>query len=131
MDGLPRERNSRGVVGWGPSSALCVQPGGRRGRRGRRVAHLVAGRTRFALVDMFHPAPTPTPRRLEPFPTDIAANRAIARTARSRPQSRATELTLQLFQLPETAYVREVVFVDPDTPSATCMSMNLNLAQYV
>jgi hypothetical protein len=37
----------------------------------------------------------------------------------------------QLFALPPIAYVREVVFVDPDAPSATMMSMNLDLAQYV
>ncbi|WOO82658.1 Protein UPS2, mitochondrial [Vanrija pseudolonga] len=46
-------------------------------------------------------------------------------------QQGAPKWITKLFQLPETAYVREVVFVDPDTPSATCMSMNLNLAQYV
>jgi hypothetical protein len=38
---------------------------------------------------------------------------------------------MQLFQLPETAYVREVVFIEPEAPTATCMSMNLNLAQYM
>jgi hypothetical protein len=37
----------------------------------------------------------------------------------------------KLFQLPETAYVREVVFVEPDKVKATCMSMNLSLKQYV
>ena len=40
-------------------------------------------------------------------------------------------LTLQLFQLPETAYVREVVFIDPAKTSATLMSMNLSLKDYV
>lgn len=37
----------------------------------------------------------------------------------------------QLFQLPPVAYVREIIFVDPEEPSATAMSVNLNLAQYV
>jgi len=37
----------------------------------------------------------------------------------------------KLFQLPEMAYVREVVFIDPSSPSATLMSMNLSLKQYV
>lgn len=37
----------------------------------------------------------------------------------------------QLFQLPPTAFVREIVFIDPSIPSATCMSVNLSLAQYV
>ena len=40
-------------------------------------------------------------------------------------------LMAQLFHLPPTAYVREVVFIDPSKPSATCMSVNLSLAQYV
>ncbi|EJT51909.1 hypothetical protein A1Q1_06862 [Trichosporon asahii var. asahii CBS 2479] len=49
-------------------------------------------------------------------------------------QQGAPKWITKLFNLPETAYVREVVFSDPegaDGPSATCMSMNLNLAQYV
>ncbi|GFZ48841.1 hypothetical protein JCM24511_06590 [Saitozyma sp. JCM 24511] len=37
----------------------------------------------------------------------------------------------KLFQLPPVAYVREIIFVDPEEPSATAMSVNLNLAQYV
>ena len=37
----------------------------------------------------------------------------------------------KLFQLPETAYVREVVFIEPEKVKATCMSMNLSLKQYV
>ena len=37
----------------------------------------------------------------------------------------------KLFSLPEMAYVREVVFIDPASPSATLMSMNLSLKQYV
>ncbi|ORY35788.1 putative mitochondrion protein [Naematelia encephala] len=37
----------------------------------------------------------------------------------------------KLFHLPPTAYVREVIFVDPSIPKATCMSVNLSLAQYV
>jgi hypothetical protein len=37
----------------------------------------------------------------------------------------------QLFHLPPTAYVREVIFINPEEPGATMMSVNLNLAQYV
>jgi len=40
-------------------------------------------------------------------------------------------LPIQLFQLPPTAFVREIVFIDPAIPSATCMSVNLSLAQYM
>lgn len=42
---------------------------------------------------------------------------------------------VQLFQLPPTAYVREIVFIDPPSegkdPKATMMSVNLSLAQYM
>lgn len=38
---------------------------------------------------------------------------------------------LQLFHLPPTAFVREIVFVDPSTTTATAMSVNLSLAQYI
>lgn len=37
----------------------------------------------------------------------------------------------QLFALPPVAYVREIIFIDPETPRANMMSQNLNLAQYV
>ncbi|OCF37263.1 mitochondrial protein [Kwoniella heveanensis CBS 569] len=46
-------------------------------------------------------------------------------------QQGAPKWITKLFHLPPTAYVREVVFVDPSDPSATCMSVNLSLAQYV
>ncbi|KAL7419156.1 hypothetical protein Q5752_005992 [Cryptotrichosporon argae] len=46
-------------------------------------------------------------------------------------QQGAPKWITKLFSLPDTAYVREVVFIDPNEPSATCMSMNLSLAQYV
>lgn len=37
----------------------------------------------------------------------------------------------QLLSLPPTAYVREIIFIDPSAPSATCISVNLDLKQYV
>ncbi|WVF68850.1 hypothetical protein IAT40_003623 [Kwoniella sp. CBS 6097] len=46
-------------------------------------------------------------------------------------QQGAPKWITKLFHLPPTAYVREVVFVDPSDTSATCMSVNLSLAQYV
>lgn len=46
-------------------------------------------------------------------------------------QQGAPKWITKLFHLPPTAYVREVVFVDPSKPSATTMSVNLSLAQYV
>lgn len=42
-----------------------------------------------------------------------------------------TLVPVQLFHLPAIAYVREVVFIDPSGTSATSMSVNLNLAQYM
>lgn len=38
---------------------------------------------------------------------------------------------MQLFQLPPITYVREVVFIEPELPRATSMSVNLDLAEYV
>ncbi|WVW86541.1 hypothetical protein I302_108590 [Kwoniella bestiolae CBS 10118] len=46
-------------------------------------------------------------------------------------QQGAPKWITKLFHLPPTAYVREVVFVDPSNTSATMMSVNLSLAQYV
>ncbi|BEI85766.1 hypothetical protein CcaverHIS002_0600530 [Cutaneotrichosporon cavernicola] len=37
----------------------------------------------------------------------------------------------KLFSLPQTTYVREVIFIDPAKDQATMMSMNLDLAQYI
>ncbi|RSH78419.1 uncharacterized protein EHS24_002144 [Apiotrichum porosum] len=37
----------------------------------------------------------------------------------------------KLFQLPPITYVREVVFIEPELPRATSMSVNLDLAEYV
>lgn len=37
----------------------------------------------------------------------------------------------QLFSLPVTTYVREVIFIDPAKEAATMMSVNLDLAQYM
>lgn len=49
------------------------------------------------------------------------------------------KLKQQLFSLPPTAFVREIVFINPETttdgekkgPTATMMSVNLSLAQYM
>ncbi|EIW68920.1 hypothetical protein TREMEDRAFT_62638 [Tremella mesenterica DSM 1558] len=46
-------------------------------------------------------------------------------------QQGAPKWITRLFHLPPTAYVREVVFIDPSKSSATAMSVNLSLAQYV
>lgn len=46
-------------------------------------------------------------------------------------QQGAPKWITKLFSLPEVAYVREITFIDPAVPSATMMSVNLNLAQYV
>ncbi|WRT69358.1 uncharacterized protein IL334_006342 [Kwoniella shivajii] len=46
-------------------------------------------------------------------------------------QQGAPKWITKLFHLPPTAYVREVVFVDISNESATMMSVNLSLAQYV
>ncbi|WVR08349.1 hypothetical protein IAU60_005404 [Kwoniella sp. DSM 27419] len=46
-------------------------------------------------------------------------------------QQGAPKWITKLFALPPTAFVREVVFVDPSSTSATCMSVNLSLAQYI
>ncbi|WWC93152.1 uncharacterized protein L201_008119 [Kwoniella dendrophila CBS 6074] len=46
-------------------------------------------------------------------------------------QQGAPKWITKLFHLPPTAYVREVVFVDPENVKATSMSVNLSLAQYV
>ncbi|GMK56042.1 hypothetical protein CspeluHIS016_0210980 [Cutaneotrichosporon spelunceum] len=37
----------------------------------------------------------------------------------------------KLFSLPQTTYVREVIFIDPEKDKATMFSMNLDLAQYI
>ncbi|WVQ80250.1 hypothetical protein IAT38_002355 [Cryptococcus sp. DSM 104549] len=46
-------------------------------------------------------------------------------------QQGAPKWITKLFQLPPIAYVREVVFIDPSDTTATTMSVNLSLAQYV
>ncbi|WWC73377.1 uncharacterized protein I206_107344 [Kwoniella pini CBS 10737] len=46
-------------------------------------------------------------------------------------QQGAPKWITKLFHLPPTAYVREVVFVDPENNKAVMMSVNLSLAQYV
>ncbi|ADV25085.1 mitochondrial protein [Cryptococcus gattii Ru294] len=46
-------------------------------------------------------------------------------------QQGAPKWVTKLFHLPPIAYVREVVFIDPSGTSATSMSVNLNLAQYI
>ncbi|WWD20002.1 hypothetical protein CI109_104475 [Kwoniella shandongensis] len=46
-------------------------------------------------------------------------------------QQGAPKWITKLFHLPPTAFVREIVFVDPSTTAATSMSVNLSLAQYI
>ncbi|CAK9781781.1 mitochondrion protein [Cutaneotrichosporon oleaginosum] len=46
-------------------------------------------------------------------------------------QQGAPRWITKLFSLPETTYVREVIFIDPAKDQAIMMSMNLDLAQYI
>ncbi|KAK4688437.1 hypothetical protein P7C73_g1677, partial [Tremellales sp. Uapishka_1] len=77
-----------------------------------------------------------------PFATHVLSVDTLARTIDPETGILRTERVLgiqqgapkwisKLFSLPPTAYVREIVFVDPSTLKATCMSVNLSLAQYV
>ena len=59
------------------------------------------------------------------------APRWITKVCRPFEGRRCGGIDAQLFSLPPTAFVREVIFVDPSIPSATMISVNLSLAQYV
>lgn len=63
--------------------------------------------------------------------TMLVAELPLTNPAHSFMTPRVTTTDAQLFQLPSTAYIREVIFIEPDAPSATCMSINLNMAQYM